>query len=109
MFWDKLKPTEREPRLLSMDVAENSAFSLSWEDGKKAEIRFRDLRLVCPCAACVDEWTGAKLLDPSQVPDDIRPVAMEPVGNYAVQIRWSDGHESGIFSFRLLRSLSGGA
>ena len=67
MFWDKLKPTEREPRLLSMDVAENSAFSLSWEDGKKAEIRFRDLRLVCPCAACVDEWTGAKLLDPSQV------------------------------------------
>lgn len=107
MFWDKLKPAEKEPRLLSMDLAEGGAFALSWEDGKKATVRFRDLRLACPCAVCVDEWTGAKLLDPTRVPDDVRPVAMEPVGNYAVQIRWSDGHESGIFSFRLLRGLSG--
>lgn len=109
MFWDKLKPAEKEPRLLAMDVTEDSAFALEWEDGKRSVIRFRDLRLVCPCAACVDEWTGKKLLDPSRVPEAIRPVAMEPVGNYAVQIRWSDGHESGIFSFRLLRSFVGDA
>lgn len=108
MFWDKLKPIEKEPRLLSMDVSD-ACFALDWEDGKKARIPFRDLRLACPCAACVDEWTGAQLLDPSRVPEEIRPVAMEPVGNYAVQIRWSDGHESGIFSFRLLRKLSVGA
>lgn len=109
MFWDKLKPAEKEVRLLSMDVRGDGAFALTWEDGKEAEVRFRDMRLICPCATCVDEWTGKKLLDPSKVTDDIRPVAMEPVGNYAVQIRWSDGHESGIYSFRLLRSLIGGA
>jgi len=106
MFWDKLKPVEREPRLLSMDLADDGAFVLGWEDGRKTRISFRDLRVACPCASCVDEWTGARILDPARVPDDVRPVAMEPVGNYAVQIRWSDGHETGIYSFRLLRRLS---
>ncbi len=108
MFWDRLKPAEKEPRLLSMDVTEDAAFALEWDDGKRATLRFRDLRLCCPCATCEDEWTGRRILDPARVPDDVRPVAMEPVGNYAVQIRWSDGHESGIFSFRLLRSFVAG-
>ncbi|MFO7156024.1 MAG: DUF971 domain-containing protein [Pseudomonadota bacterium] len=105
MFWSKLKPVEREPRLLSVDLAEDGVFVLRWEDEKQTRISFRDLRVACPCAACVDEWTGAQILDPARVPHDVRPVAMEPVGNYALQIRWSDGHETGIYSFRLLRRL----
>ena len=36
---------------------------------------------------------------------DIKPVTIEPVGNYAIHIDWSDGHRSGIFSFEHLRQI----
>lgn len=104
MFWDKLKPSARDPRPLSIDMAEGGLLVVSWDDGKKSSTTYMELRLACPCASCVDEWTGAKLIDPNRIPGDVRPVAMEPVGNYAVQIRWSDGHETGIYSWRLLRT-----
>ena len=107
MFWEKLKPATEEPRAVSVEVREGSVIAVTWDDDKLSEIPARELRLACPCASCIDEWTGAKLLDPERVPRDIRPVAMEPVGNYAVQIRWSDGHETGLYPWRQLRSFAG--
>jgi ATP-binding protein involved in chromosome partitioning len=62
----------------------------------------RPLRLACPCAACVDEMTHRPLLDPASVPTDIRPDAVELVGAYAIRIRWSDGHATGLFTFESL-------
>lgn len=52
------------------------------------------LRRACRCALCIDEMTGRPLLDPTTVREDVRPKKIEKVGNYAVQIDWSDGHES---------------
>ena len=43
------------------------------------------------------------------MPDDVRPARIEPVGRYAIQIHWSDGHETGIYPFRRLRELDAGA
>ena len=108
MFWDKLKPTQDEPRAEAVDVRPDRTIRVRWQDGKESVIPARRLRLDCPCAACIDEWTGAPLLDPDRVPEEVRPVAMEPVGNYAVQIRWSDGHETGLYSWRQLRSFAPG-
>jgi ATP-binding protein involved in chromosome partitioning len=65
----------------------------------------RDLRLACPCAQCVEETTGKILLDPETVPEDIRPEVVVTVGSYAISIGWTDGHETGIYSFDLLRSI----
>jgi DUF971 family protein len=65
------------------------------------------LRDACPCAACVEEGTGRKLLDPATIPADIRPSELKAVGNYAVQIFWSDGHSTGIYSWKTLREASG--
>jgi DUF971 family protein len=39
------------------------------------------------------------------VPDDVHPVRIQPVGRYAIQIDWSDGHQSGIYPFERLRAL----
>ena len=61
----------------------------------------------CACARCVDEWSGAATLDPSTVPADVHPLQIRNVGRYAIQIDWSDGHDSGIYPFRRLRELSG--
>jgi len=80
---------------------------ITWGDGAKSVFEVRDLRLACGCAHCVDEWTGNERLDPSSVPDDVHPLAVEAVGRYAIQIRWSDGHDTGIYPFERLRRLSG--
>lgn len=53
-----------------------------------------DLRRNCRCALCVDEMTGRVRLDPGSVSENIRPNKMRPVGNYAIEITWSDGHPS---------------
>ncbi len=84
--------------------------AITWGDGHKSVYDVRDLRLACGCAVCVDEWTGEGHLDPTSVPEDVAPRSIQPVGRYAIQIDWSDGHQSGIYPFARLRALdpSGG-
>lgn len=77
-----------------------------WRDGVQAVFVARDLRLVCPCAMCVSEVTGERLLKPDAVPADVHPLKIHPVGRYAIRIDWSDGHNTGIYSFESLRALA---
>lgn len=79
--------------------------AITWADGYESLYDVRALRLACGCARCVDEWSGAGRLDPASVPEDVHPVRIEGVGRYAIQIAWSDGHDSGIYPFRRLRAL----
>ncbi|MCL4685605.1 DUF971 domain-containing protein [Myxococcota bacterium] len=78
---------------------------VTWGDGHESEYGVRALRLACACASCIDEWSGKEQLDEATVPADVRPLRITPVGRYAVQIAWSDGHETGIYPFRRLRAL----
>ena len=75
-----------------------------WKDGHRGIHPYRLLRLSCPCAQCVDEWTHMPRLDPDSVPQDISAVDHMPVGNYALQFLWSDAHYTGIYTFEFLRS-----
>lgn len=79
---------------------------ISWNDGSVSRFPSRSLRSACPCAACVNEWTGEKMLDESRLPKDIRPVRLISVGRYAMAIHWSDGHKTGIYAYDYLRKLS---
>ena len=83
----------------------NRRFEIAWPDGRTDRIDFRRFRGDCPCAVCVSEFTGERLLDPAAVPADILPVAVEPTGNYAIKVRWSDGHDTGLYSWEHLRRL----
>jgi ATP-binding protein involved in chromosome partitioning len=76
---------------------------IRWADGHEQIVPARALRLQCPCAVCVDEHSGKRLLDPRSVPATIRPSRFHWVGNYALQFEWSDGHSTGLFSFDFLR------
>jgi DUF971 family protein len=82
------------------------ALEITWADGAVSEYEVRALRLACACAACIDEWSGQGTLDPTTVPEDVRPLRIQPVGRYAIQIEWTDGHTSGIYPFRRLRELA---
>lgn len=80
-------------------------FKIVWQDGHESRFGARALRLACPCAACVDEWTGRRLVAEGAAPVDVRLDDARLVGNYAVQFVFSDGHSTGIFSFETLRGL----
>ena len=85
----------RDPRTLS----------ILWEDGRRDDFDVRDLRLACKCALCINEMTGEKILDPKTIRSDVSPQQITSRGNYAIQPDWSDGHNSGIHSFKDLRAL----
>ncbi len=76
--------------------------TLSWPDGLTLCLSNRDLRLSCRCALCVDEHTGEKLLKEETIRKDIAPKEITPLGNYAIAVRWNDGHASGIYPYQQL-------
>ncbi len=84
----------------------NNLIMVDWNDGLRSEYETRKLRLNCPCAACVNEWTGEKMLNPSAISKEIWPVRLFSVGRYAMGVQWSDGHSTGIFSYDYLRRLT---
>ena len=86
--------------------ADARTLAIRWADGAESRLDVRELRLACGCAQCIDEWSGEGRLDASAVPEDVHPLRIEPVGRYAIQIAWSDGHASGIYPFRRLRELA---
>ncbi len=85
-------------------IRAESRFEITWPEGPVASYPFRYLRLECPCAGCVNEFTGERLLDPATIPNDIHPTAVEISGNYAMKIVWSDGHHTGLFTWDRLHN-----
>ena len=83
--------------------------ALRWSDGAESYLDLQFLRRACPCASCGGE--------PDVLGNVIRPEvsynansfelrAWNLVGGYALQPRWADGHDTGLFSFDYLRRLS---
>ena len=83
----------------------NGELAIVWSDGHESYFPGHGLRCACACAHCVDEMTGQKTLDDARVPSDVKPLDVHPVGRYGISIRWSDGHETGIYSFARLRTM----
>ena len=79
---------------------------LQWDDGHVTLFSVRELRLACPCAACIDEWTGEAILKPETVAGDISLKSLQSVGRYAINLRFSDGHNSGIYHFARLKAMA---
>ncbi len=79
---------------------------IDWKDGGSRQYAYRLLRICCPCASCIDEWSGQKILDETTIPTNIIPRKSNFVGNYAIQIEWSDGHNTGIYSWKLLYKIN---
>ena len=76
-----------------------------WDDDHESHYFGPLLRGLCPCASCQDEDTGERLILPMHISDELEFSNIELVGHYAIQILWSDGHRTGIYSFEYLRRL----
>ena len=92
-----------EPRQI---IEENdSEISIIWSDETESRYNAVQLRKACPCAGCVNEWTGEKILKSEAIPDDLSFSSISIVGRYALNFHFSDGHETGIYSFQFLKQL----
>lgn len=85
-------------------VAEQGRLRVTWSDDHLSTYSYERLRGYCPCAACQGHSAVSVAYHPPGDPE-VHPVQIEPVGNYALSFRWSDGHATGIYRFDLLRSL----
>lgn len=90
-------------------VAASGAVQVKWRDGAEQVIPAHTLRSECPCASCVDEFSGEKLLQPEQISTDIVVASTANIGRYAVRFDFSDGHNTGIYEFARLRAIADNA
>jgi DUF971 family protein len=96
--------TAIEPREIKQEG--DNGLRISWADNHVSQYSAAALRRACPCAQCVNEWTGQRVLKPESISQELTITDLSIVGRYALNFRWSDGHETGIYSFRYLRELS---
>ncbi len=108
------------PTPLKLNLKKDVQLDIQWSDGLHSVYPVSMLRSMCPCAMCklVRDGTdphdispkprGKPLLTilPGNYSDKITVTAAEMVGNYAIKLVFSDQHDSGIFSFEYLRSIS---
>ncbi len=76
---------------------------ISFADGKRFELSYEFLRVYSPSAEVRGHGPGEEVLQTGK--KDIEITAIEPVGSYAVQPRFSDGHDSGLYSWDYLYEL----
>jgi len=84
--------------------------AIKWDDGSESFISLEKLRRACPCAGCKGEADiMGKLYKAPEQPLTHQAFALRqlsPVGTYAIQPTWGDGHATGIYSFEYLRQIS---
>ena len=92
-----------------LDVKKDKGLTIVWADGAISSLDLATLRSVCPCAKCKEEraQSNKSLLRvlPGNYTEDLRIASAELVGNYAIKLAWTDGHDLGIYSFIFLREL----
>lgn len=96
---DKHTPTPTEITLHKKSRQLEIAFS----DGKSFTLSHELLRVSSPSAEVRGHGPGQETLQTGKRNVDI--VSIEPVGNYAVKLSFSDGHDTGLYSWDLLYSL----
>ena len=105
-------PTANDP--LHIAISKSKGVTIDWKDGHRSQYTLPYLRDECPCANC----TGAHGTEPRPKGGAAEPAnpfpmfqpalkmdSVEAVGSYAIRIHWSDGHNSGIYSYEHLREI----
>ncbi len=78
---------------------------VTWSDNHVSSYPSWYLRENCPCASCVEEFTGKRMITSGSISSTLERVDVSPVGKYALNFAWSDGHTTGIYTFDYLRQL----
>lgn len=92
-------------------LSPDQRLQIEWSDGRSDSIAVADLRKHCPCATCREKRSAPPppvnvlpVLNLAEA-QPMKLLGMQPVGNYAYAVHFSDEHDTGIFTFELLREL----
>ena len=90
-------------------VSDKKLFRMKWDDGQLTEYEWDGLRRACPCAYCSGEGTFAGNVNPDTKFSEAQTTLKEvyAVGRYGLTPEWADGHDTGIYTFKLLRRAAG--
>jgi DUF971 family protein len=107
--------TAADPKSVKVHLTSGDGVDIEWGDGHHSHYTFVYLRDACPCALCNDERekSGRRPGEPVPTPAEalpmfkpaMRPTSAEGVGKYAIKFHWNDGHDLGIYSWRVLRDI----
>jgi DUF971 family protein len=106
----------KKPLNIKIHVSTGAGVDITWADNHISHYDFSYLRDECPCATCNEkrdqeqQHPGSKSAPVSSpalpmFKPRIRAQSATQVGNYAVQINFNDGHNTGIFSYEHLRTI----
>ena len=97
---------------LKIELIQKKFLGIKWENGRESKISLKYLRDECPCAGCKGETILLKTYRPPKqqinTPGRYEIKNIETVGDYAVQISWKDGHNTGIYTWDYLLKLDKG-
>jgi DUF971 family protein len=95
------------PPPASVELDRERALTVRWDDGTVASFGLEDLRRNCPCAECRGRRErGLPVWPAPGAPQPLRATGADLVGSWGVTIRWNDGHDTGIYSWGILRAWS---
>ena len=90
-------------------VPEQRTFRITWDDGQISEYDWEPFRRSCPCAYCSGEGAFAGNVNADTKFSEAQTTLKEvyAVGRYGVTPEWADGHDTGIYTFKMLRRAAG--
>lgn len=83
----------------------DAELAITWDDGHLSVYSFQILRDNCPCATCNEYRDRNSRILPLYEEGKYSLTGVKQVGQYAIQITWQDGHDTGIYTFEILRNL----
>jgi len=96
-------------RAIQIKQEPDSSLRVVWDDEHVSVYPLQLLRQACPCAGCKGEVLFGKVYMPAKLsvftPGMYELGSLKPVGQYAVQAFWKDGHDTGIYSWEYLRAI----
>lgn len=101
------------PMPVKLKLKRDERLTVDWSDGRQTQLTIKQLRRACPCATCKDlrqQMSKSRLTVLPTTATATEPLTVaraDLVGNYALRLTWSDGHDKGIYSFVYLRELAG--
>jgi prepilin-type processing-associated H-X9-DG protein len=105
----------KKPTSVKIHVSNGAGVDITWADGHASHYDFPYLRDECPCATCNEkrDQESNREAPPAFTASSVLPMfkpkakaqAATSVGNYAIQITFSDGHATGIYSYDHLRTI----
>ena len=90
-------------------VNDERIFRITWDDGAVSEYEWEAMRRACPCAYCAGEgaFAGSVNTETQFSEEQTTLKTVYPVGRYGLTPEWGDGHDTGIYTFKMLRRAAG--